>query len=335
MKAVVLKGIGEPFVLEEVEQPAIGPDEALVQIKAAGLNKRDWWIQKGQYAGLQFPIILGSDGSGVVAAVGSELPASWVGQEVVLYPAEGWGDREAYQGKDFKILGLPHNGCFAEYVRVKGNMLFPKPKHLDFEQSASLPVAGLTAYRALFVRGNWQPGEKVFISGVGGGAGTFALQFAVAAGAEVWISSGSPEKIAQATELGAKGGVNYKDEDWAKQLEDQAGLFDLIIDSALGEGFAFLPGLCQPGARIVFFGGTAGNMPAVNGRPVFWKQLSILGTTLGSPGDFEKMLTFIKDKQLLPIIDQVYTMQEAGIAIQSMNAGSSKFGKSILKIVGH
>lgn len=335
MKALVLHGPNEDLKVEEVEQPAIGPHEALVQIKAAGLNKRDWWIQKGQYAGLQFPIILGSDGSGVVTAVGTDVPLSWVGQEVVLYPAENWGDKEQYQGKDFQILGLPSNGCFAEFVKVKSTMLFPKPQHLNFEQTAALPIAGLTAFRALFIKANWQSGDKVFVAGVGGGAGTFALQFAVAAGAEVWVSSGSCAKIEQAILLGAKGGVNYKDEHWAQQLKDQAGLFDVIIDSALGEGFTFFPEICHPGARIIFFGGTAGNIPAVNGRPVFWKQLSILGTTLGSPGDFDKMLTFIQDKKVRPIIDKVYPMQEANEALQSMNGGTSKFGKSILNIVGH
>lgn len=332
MKAIVIQNMEAPLNIEEVLIPEIGPDEALVELKAAGMNKRDWWIWKGQYAGLKFPIIPGSDGSGVVKAVGSDLPESWSGQEVLIYPATNWGDCEAFQGKDFKILGLPENGCYAQFVKVKGEMLYPKPDHLDFVQAAAFPVAGLTAYRALFVRGAWKEGDKVLVSGVGGGAGTFALQFAVAAGAEVWVTSGSDDKIKKAIELGATGGVNYKEKDWSEKLSKKAGSFDVIIDSALGDGFADLVTLAASGARIVFFGGTAGNIPAINGRPVFWKQISILGTTMGSPRDFEQMLSFIKNRQIRPIVDEVFPLDQAQEAMMRMNTGGSKFGKMVLTI---
>lgn len=332
MKAIVLNDIDAPLRMEEVPVPEIGPDEVLVALRAAGLNKRDWWIWKGQYAGLKFPVILGSDGSGIVDKVGSHLPESWKGQQVLIYPATDWGDKQAFQGKDFKILGLPENGCYAQYVKVKGDMLYPKPDHLDFVQAAALPVAGLTAYRALFVKCAWQAGDKVLISGVGGGAGTFALQFALAAGAEVWVTSGSPEKIEKARELGAKGGVSYQEPGWAEKLQAAAGKFDIIIDSALGEGFADLVTLSARGARIAFFGGTAGNIPPINGRPVFWNQIQILGTTMGSPLDFENMLSFIKTHQIRPVIDEVFALDQVETAMNRMNTGGSKFGKMVLTI---
>ena len=332
MKAIVLKEIEAPLDLQEVPIPDIGPDEALVELKAAGMNKRDWWIWKGQYAGLKFPIILGSDGSGIVKSVGSNLPENWKGQEVIIYPAADWGDAEAYQNKDFKILGLPVNGCYAQYVSVKGEMLYPKPDYLTFTEAAAFPVAGLTAYRALFVKGAWKKGDKVLISGAGGGAGTFALQFAVAAGAEVWVTSSSDTKIDNAKQLGATGGANYKEKGWAEKLLQQAGAFDVIIDSALGDGFADLISVAGQGARVVFFGGTAGNIPAINGRPVFWKQISILGTTMGSPGDFEQMLSFIKTHEIKPVIDEVFDLGQAQKAMNRMNTGGSKFGKVVLNI---
>lgn len=332
MEAIVLNAIDAPLTIQEVPVPELGADEALVELKAAGINKRDWWIWKGQYAGLKFPIILGSDGSGIVKSVGQDLPASWQGQEVMIYPAAGWGQSEAHQNKDFQILGLPVNGCYAQYVKVKSDMLYPKPAYLDFQQAAAFPVAGLTAYRALFVRGGWQKGEKVLISGVGGGAGTFALQFALAAGAEVWVTSGSEEKLEKAITLGAHGGVNYKKEGWAENLQSQAGSFDVIIDSALGEGFADLVSLAGQGGRIVFFGGTAGNIPPLNGRPIFWKQISILGTTMGSPKDFEQMLSFIQTHQIQPVIDGVYPLAQAQQAMERMSQGGSKFGKMVLTI---
>ena len=332
MKAIVLKDINTPLSLEDVAIPELGPDEALVQIKAAGINKRDWWIWKGQYAGLKFPIILGSDGCGIVKEVGRQVSSSWKGKEVIIYPASDWGDNESYQGKAFKILGLPENGCFAEYVKVKKSMLYPKPKHLGFLESAALPVAGLTAYRALFVRGRWQSGEKVLISGTGGGAATFALQWAIAAGAEVWVTSGSNEKIQKAINLGAKGGVNYKNQNWAEELSQTAGEFNLIIDSALGEGFASLVTLTASGGRIVFFGGTAGNLPPLNGRPIFWKQIDILGTTMGSPKDFENMLNFIEKHQIVPVIDDVHPLSQAQLAFEQMSTSGDRFGKRVLQI---
>lgn len=332
MKAIVLNGIQQDLTLEEVPQPEPAADEAIVRVHAAALNKRDWWIQQGKYAGLKFPIILGSDGSGTVSTVGKDLPESWIGQEVVIYPAENWGDHESFQSSAFKIIGLPENGCLATYVRVKGYQLFSKPDHLDFLQSAALPVAGLTAYRALFVKGEWQTGDRVLISGVGGGTGAFALQWALAAGAEVWVTSGSAEKIDRAISMGAKGGYLYKETGWADKCRREAGTFDIIIDSALGEGFTDLVGLCSRGARLVFFGGTAGNIPSLNGRPLFWQQIQIKGTTLGSPADFEHMLSFIKDHQIIPIIDKVFPMASAQQAIDSMDTGSDKFGKTILKI---
>jgi len=332
MKAIVLNAIEAPLTLEEVPVPQLAADEALVELKAAGINKRDWWISKGQYAGLKFPIILGSDGSGVVKSIGSDLPESWKSQEVIIYPAMGWGTSETHQEKSFQILGLPANGCFAQYVKVKSDMLYPKPAYLDFTQAAAFPVAGLTAFRALFIRGGWQKGEKVLISGVGGGAGTFALQYAVAAGAQVWVTSGSDDKLEKAVALGASGGVNYKKQGWAEELQNSAGNFDVIIDSALGEGFADLVSLAGPGGRIVFFGGTAGNIPPLNGRPVFWKQISIFGTTMGSPKDFEQMLSFIQDHEIQPVIDEVYPLEQAQQAMERMGQGGSKFGKMVLTI---
>ncbi|ASZ11820.1 zinc-binding dehydrogenase [Chitinophaga pendula] len=332
MKAVVLNGIDQPLELEELPMPVAAPGEAVVKIQAAAFNKRDWWIQKGQYAGLKFPIVLGSDGSGTVHSVGDEKDNTWIGKEVVILPSLNWGSNEAVQQKSFTILGLPEAGTFAEYVKVPVQNLFNKPAHLTFEQAAAFPLSGLTAFRALFVKGQWQPGEKVLISGVGGGAGSFALQWAVNAGADTYVTSGSREKIEQAIALGAKGGVNYRDADWKEQLAKQAGAFDVIIDSALGDGFENLVALAAPGGRIVFFGGTAGNIPAINGRPIFWKQLSILGTTMGSPKDFQAMLDFIDQYKIIPIVDEVLPLAHAEDAVRLLDNDSSRFGKVVLEV---
>jgi zinc-binding alcohol dehydrogenase/oxidoreductase len=330
MKANVLEAPDKPLVWKEVNTPALAPGEVLVKIKAAGLNRRDYWITIGKYAGLKYPIIIGSDGAGVVAEVGEGVDAAWLNKEVVIHPGNNWGDDENFQSKDFKILGLPDDGTFAEYVKVKAENLYDKPTYLTWEQAAAFPLAGVTAYRALFVKGRAKKGDTVLISGVGGGTGAFALQWAVAAGCRVFVTSGTGEKIEQARRLGALAGVNYKAQDWAEELQHLSGGFDVIIDSALGEGFAKFPDLCKPGARIVFFGGTAGDIPAINGRKIFWKQLQILGTTLGTHTDFKAMLAFMTEHQVIPVIDEVFALTDAAKAIEKMGK-SSQFGNIILK----
>jgi NADPH:quinone reductase-like Zn-dependent oxidoreductase len=331
MKAVVLEAADKPLVLKEVEKPALGPGEVLVQVKAAALNRRDYWITIGKYAGIKYPSIPGSDGSGIVAEASDDAGKSWVGREVIINPCHNWGSHSEYQNRDFSILGLPEDGTFAEYVKVKVEYLYPKPAHLSWEQAAALPLAGLTTYRALFTKGKAKKGDKVLITGVGGGTGTFTLQWAIAAGCQVFVTSGSGEKLERAKQLGACAGVNYKAQDWAEQLKMLAGGFDVIIDSALGDGFDKLLDIANPGARIVFFGGTAGNIPPLNGRKIFWKQLQILGTTMGSPDDFKGMLDLVNEYKIASVIDETFPLAQADKAVHKME-NSRQFGKIVLKV---
>lgn len=330
MKAIVLEGIKKPLTWMDVPTPEPGPDEALVRIRAAAFNRRDWWIQQGLYAGLKFPIILGSDGAGTVERVGAAANEEWLGREVIINPCIAWGESEAFQQRSFHILGLPQDGTFGEYVRVPVANLHGKPSHLSFEEAAALPLGGLTAYRALFSRAALKPGEKVLVTGAGGGVATFAIQWAVHTGASVYVTSSSADKIDRAMALGAKGGVRYTDTEWVSQLQDQVGGFDVILDSALGDGFAHYLDLANPGGRIVFFGGTAGDIPSLNGRKIFWKQLSLLGTTMGSPADFSGMLALVEAQQIRPVIDSVSPLEDAEKTLRKMDA-SSQFGKIVLK----
>jgi zinc-binding alcohol dehydrogenase/oxidoreductase len=331
MKAMVLVGANEPLTLKEVDKPTLAAGEVLVQIKAAALNRRDYWITIGQYAGIKYPTILGSDGAGVVVEVASEADQSWVGKEVIINPGHEWGNHPDYQSKEFKILGLPEDGTLAEYVKVKAQYLHPKPAHLTFEQAAAIPLAGLTAYRSLFTKGHAQVGDKVLIVGAGAGTGTFAVQFAVAAGCQVFVTSGSGEKIERARQLGAAAGVNYKAQDWAEELHHMAGGFDIIIDSALGKEFNKVIGLCNSGARIMFFGGTAGNIPELDARPMFWKQIQLLGTTMGTPEDFAGMLEMVNEHKIVPIVDEVFPLADTQKAVDKMGS-SSQFGKLVITI---
>ncbi len=197
------------------------------------------------------------------------------------------------------------------------------------EEAAALPLAGLTAYRALFSRADLQKGEKVFISGIGGGVALFALQFALANGNEVYVSSSSPEKIEKAIALGAKAGFNYKDDDMHKQVLKSVGGMDVIIDSAAGSGFEKLVNITAKGARISIYGGTRGKA-TFSPQKLFWNQASILGTTMGSDSDFTNMLAFVNEYKVKPVIDQVYSINEIGAAMSRMKEGA-QFGKIVLK----
>jgi len=333
MQALVLEGINQPLQLREVPTPAPGPGEVLVRLHAAALNHRDVWIQKGQYAGLKFPCILGSDGAGTVQAVGEGVDTVQQGQRVLINPGMHWGDKPSAQAKDFQILGLPQDGTFAEYVCVLARYVHSLPNHLSFVEAAALPLGGLTAYRALFTRAQLQPGERVLISGVGGGVALLALQMAVASGAEVWVTSSSEDKIDRAVALGAKGGANYHTDNWPAELTKRAGGgFDVIVDSAAGEGFNHLIDAAAPGGRIVFYGATQGDIPEVPARKIFWKQLSLLGTTMGTEQDFADLLTLMEDKKLVPFIDKVFPWHEGEAALRRMDDGA-QFGKIVLEII--
>ena len=332
MQALVLDGINQPVQLREVPTPQPGPGEVQVHLRAAALNHRDVWIQKGQYAGLKFPVILGSDGAGTVTELGEGVEQGLRGQAVLINPGQNWGDKPAAQGHEFSILGLPHNGTFAEYVCVPARYVQPKPAHLSFEQAAALPLGGVTAYRAVFTRAALQAGERVLINGIGGGVALLALQMAVAAGAEVWVTSGAEEKIEKAVALGAKGGISYKTEKWPASLSKQAGGgFDVLVDSAGGPGFGDLLDAAAPGGRIVFYGATNGDVPDLAARKVFWKQLSLLGSTMGTEQDFTAMVRFFEQHQLVPVVDQTFPLAEGETALRRMEE-SLQFGKLVLSI---
>ncbi|MDO8539098.1 MAG: zinc-binding dehydrogenase [Opitutaceae bacterium] len=329
MRAVQLAGVNQLAVVD-VPDPAPQRGEVVVALRAAALNHRDVWIKSGQYAGLKFPITPGSDGAGIVAECGEGVDPSWRGREVIINAGFNWGDRETAQGAQFSILGLPRDGTLAEKVSVPVGQVSAKPGHLTWEDAAALPLAGLTAYRAVFSRGRLQAGERVLISGVGGGVALFAMQFAVAAKADVWVTSSSPEKIARAVELGAKGGFNYRDDGWVAAAAKAPGGFDVIIDSAGGEGFTKLIDAAASGGRIVFFGATRGDPPVLPMRKVFWRQLALLGTTMGSPSDWETMVAFVTRQHLRPVVSEVFPLARAAEAFGLMERGE-QFGKIVVK----
>lgn len=330
MKALVLSEKGRPPEWQEVPDPRPAAGEVVVRIHAAALNHRDVWIQKGQYAGLKYPIVPGSDGSGVVMP-GPDAGA-WAEKEVIINPALQWGKHTAWQDpNDFRILGLPDDGTLGEYVKVPVGNLVRKPAHLSFEEAAALPLAGVTAYRALMTRARLQDGEKVLITGIGGGVALFAMQFALASGAKLYVSSGSDQKIDRAMSMGAIGGANYKNPGWIDALKTLGGGFDVVIDGAAGDGLNDLLDLMAPGGRLAVYGATRGNVTNVVARRVFWKQLNILGSTMGSPEDFAAMVALVDQHKIKPLVDKVYAPADGAAAFQRMDEGL-QFGKIVVKM---
>ncbi len=333
MKAVILHESSGPESLriEEVDTPQAAPGEVRVKLKASALNRRDYWITIGRYPGMTFPIIAGSDGAGLIDAVGKGGDQSVIGMEVVVYPARAWGDSQHRFGPDFRVLGMPDQGTFAEYICVPASDVYAKPAHLSWEQAAAVPLAGLTSWRAVVTHAEVKPGQKVLVTGAGSGVSTFAIRWALDLGAEVYVTSGSQGKIDKAQAMGATGGVIYREEEFTKQLRKLSGGFDAIIDSAGGDGINALLDTLNGGGRYVFFGATLGNASTgLEMAKLFFRHIRLQGTTMGSPEEFAAMMNFIDEKKVEPIIHEVFAMAEA-VAAHKLLETFSQIGKIVLR----
>ncbi|MEI7761051.1 MAG: zinc-binding dehydrogenase [Thermoleophilia bacterium] len=302
---------------ETVADPVAGPGEVVVGLRTAALNRRDLLVAGGTYP-VPLPVIPGSDGAGVRRDTG---------EEVIIYPALDWGPREEAFGPDFQVLGGPRNGTYAELVVVPEANVFPKPERLSWEEAAALPLAGLTAYRALFSRGGLRAGETVLVLGAGSGVSTFAVQLAAQAGARVLVTSSSDEKIERSRALGAEGGVNYATEDWVAAVKELGGA-DLVIDS-IGSTWPQSLDCLRAGGRVVVFGATGGSEVTLPVRPFYFGQWSLLGTMMGSPADFAGLLGALDSGTWRPVIDSVVPLAEAATALETMASGVH-FGKLVL-----
>ncbi len=317
--------------IEERPEPEPRAGEVRVRITAAALNRRDVFIRRGLYPSIQWPVIGGSDGCGVVDAVGDERHSDLIGRRVVIDPSLEWGDDPRVQGPDYSILGMPHQGTFAEKLCVPRGNVHDAPGHLTDHQAAALPLAGLTAWRAVTTRARLKPGEKVLVTGIGGGVALAALQIARAMGADVWVTSSKPAKLEAAERLGARGGFLYTDDSWRKQAAKAAGGFDVIIDGAGGAGFGDLIRLLAPAGRLAFYGGTAGKWPAILPQHLFFKQVEILASTMGSHAEFAALCPFVETHGVVPVVDRVFDLADGAAAFDRLEAGA-QFGKVVLAI---
>jgi NADPH:quinone reductase-like Zn-dependent oxidoreductase len=320
MKALILSRAEGPeaAALQTIDTPSPAAGEVRVALKAASLNHRELWILRGQYPGMRLPSILGADGAGIVNAVGPGVDPALVGREVVLYPGTGWGDNPHYPGKNFALFGMPLAGTLAEAICVPAENAVEKPASLSFEEAACLPTAGLTAWRALTVKARVSAGEQVLVTGIGGGVAVWALKFALALGAKVYVTSGSEDKLRQAAALGASGGINYTQDKWGKALGQLAGRIDVVIDGAPSGSLTQYSRCLSMGARVVLYGSTGGTDVQFSAPDLFLRHASLLGTAMGTLEDFHNMLAFVDRHRIQPVIDKRFTLDTARQALISL-----------------
>lgn len=306
-----------------MSRPKPEPGEYLVDLRYAALNKRDDWILKGKYPGIKSSVILGSDGMGY---------RSENGDRVMINPGNRWGDDERVQSSDFYITGMPHDGTFAQQISVAGSHLFPVPEYLSDEEAAALPLTGLTAFRALFSRGKLGAGEKILIAGAGGGVSTIAIKMALAAGAEVYVNSSSDEKIRKVLSWGCREGWNYKENpEWAEDCVKRTGGMEMVLDGAGGSTISDYIHILCPGGRLVFYGATLGPWEEVHAAKIYYRQIDLRGSTMGSSADFKNMLGFVTRHKIRPHIDRIFELNDINDAFARLNDPVS-FGKIVIKI---
>jgi zinc-binding alcohol dehydrogenase/oxidoreductase len=316
----------EVLVLEEAPDPQAGPGEVLVRLHASALNHLDVWIRKG-LPSVPKPRILGADGAGVVAALGEGATGFDVGERVVLNPGiEAGGGR-------IHVIGEHGDGTNAELIAVPATNVHPLPDGLSFEEAAAFPLVFETAYRMLVTRAGLREGEWVLAWGIGGGVSTAALAIAKALGARVLVTSSSDAKLERARDLGADATVNHATDDVkaaVQEATDGHGI-DVVVENVGEATWATSLQVAAPGGRITVCGATSGPNPPAALHRIWWKQLSILGSTMGTGEDFAGAYELVASGRALPVVDSVLPLEEIRAAHERLEAGE-QLGKIVLTI---
>lgn len=309
----------------ELSEPKVG--EVVVKLKAAGLNRRDLYIpaRRGQ---AKEPLVLGSDGAGIVEAVGEGVTRFTVGDEVIINPSLRWFENSEAPPAHFDILGMPDHGTFAEKIVISEEQLERKPAYLSWEEAAVTALAAMTGYRALFTKGQLQPNQTVFIPGAGSGVATFMIQFAKNQGARVIVSSRSAAKRQQALAIGADLAVDTN-ADWSAELQDET--IDLVIDSVGAATFNRSLEVVKKGGRLVIFGATTDDHTTIDLRSFFYGQYQLLGSTMGSRDELRALLTHMEQFQMKPVLDEVFPLEKGLDAFRRIEQ-SEQFGKIAIRI---
>lgn len=312
----------DELIVKEMEEPIPKANEVLVKLKAAGLNRRDLYIPQRR-KGVESPLILGSDGAGVIEKVGEEAQGVQVGDEVIVNPSLGWFDNSDAPPAGYEILGMPDHGTFAEKIAIDYRQVEKKPAHLSWQEAGVLALSGLTAYRALFTKGKIKAGETVFIPGAGSGVATFLIAFAKNIGAKVIVTSRSKEKLEQAKSLRADI-LLHNENDWKEALKSET--VDLVIDSIGRATFQRSLDVLKKGGRMVVFGATTEDTVTINLREFFYGQYQLFGSTMGSRQELAAMLAHVEQYQLHPVVDKTFSLQAMPEALDYLK-DNHQFGK--------
>jgi NADPH:quinone reductase-like Zn-dependent oxidoreductase len=342
MKAAYLTANGGPEVLRygEVDRPEPGGGEVRIRMRAVALNHLDLFVRNGLPGIAQtFPHVVCADGAGEIDAVGSGVDGGRIGEKVVVQPGLFCGRCESCRAGEqslcakFRLLGEHAPGTAGEWAVVPEANVHPKPERLSWAEAAAFPLAYLTAWRMLVGRARLRVGEEVLIHGIGGGVALAALQIAKLAGARAFVTSSSPAKLERARELGADALIDYRATDVEKEIRRLTGKrgVDVVVDS-VGEA-TWMTSLrsVAKGGRIVTCGATSGPNPAEEIRLVFWKQISILGSTMSSVAEFERLLRAVAAGELRPVVDRIFPLAEAPEAFARLEKGE-QVGKIVLAI---
>jgi NADPH:quinone reductase-like Zn-dependent oxidoreductase len=341
MKAIAISDYNlDAVALTDLPDPEPAPGEVLVRVRAAALNRLDLWTASGVLPiEHQFPHVLGADGAGEIEAVGDGVKGLKPGTKIIINPGLSCGACEFCRSGEqslctrFSMLGEHVAGTLAEKVAIPATNVFPFPDHLSFSEAAALGTTFITAYRMLFTRGRMQPGEWVLITGIGGGLALSLFQLARPVAGRLFVTSSSRSKLDRALEMGADEAIDYAEQDVGKQVRNLTGKrgVDLVVDSAAGASVDSSLRALRKGGRLVVAGATAGRKSEVGWQRVFWNQLEIIGSTMGSVADVSDMLRMVAGARLRPIIDRTFSLADGADALRYMESGD-RFGKIVVEI---
>jgi NADPH:quinone reductase-like Zn-dependent oxidoreductase len=325
VKAIRIHEDGGPEVLryEDAPDPVPGTGQVLIELRAASLNHLDVWVRKG-LPSVPKPRILGADGAGVVVAGDGFAP----GDRVVINPGLDHGDGR------ISVIGEHSDGTHAELISVPRSQVYPLPDGLDFETAAAFPLVFETAYRMLATKAGLREGEWVLVWGIGSGVSTASLAIAKALGARVIATSGSDDKLERARELGADATFNHDGEDVVAGVKEMSGGGAQVIVDHVGEAtWARSLAAAAPAGRVCVCGATTGPNPPAQLHRIWWKQLTVYGSTMGTKEDFEAAYELVSSGRVVPVIDHVFPLAEAAAAHERLEAGE-QLGKIVLRIPG-
>ncbi len=338
MKAARIHEHGEPDVLqvEEIPAPELHAGQVCIQLKASALNHLDIWVRKG-IPGVPLPMILGSDGAGVICKLGENAEKFSIGDPVIIQPLVYCGEcRNCQSGnenicEEMGIRGESTDGTNCEFIVLDEKFVEPKPDNISFPEAAAFPLVGQTAYQMLINRAKIQPGENVLVWGAGSGVGHMAIQIAKIVGCNVITTAGTDEKCSFAYELGADLVVNHYNDNVIQEVKKFCGKVDVVFEHVGSASWDISMNVLSKGGRVVTCGATTGPKVAIDLRHLFFKQQTIMGSTMGNADAFTHVIKFVKDGKLIPQVDKIFSLDDIAIGHEYLEH-SEQFGKVVIDI---